>query len=93
MVRWFAFVENLLRERQIINFSILGEFTMNTSTQPLIIERGDFIELLTAEFTCAKGFGVYAFLSYNDIDALYHRFLRESIAPTVFVRLFVKRFG
>ena len=50
---------------------------MNTSTL-LAIGRGDFIELLAAEFTCAKGFGVYAFLSYSDIDALYHRFLGES---------------
>ncbi|MCF7988689.1 MAG: hypothetical protein K9L60_14145 [Methylovulum sp.] len=66
---------------------------MNTSTQSLVMGRGDFIELLTAEFTCAKGFGVYAFLSYSDIDALYHRFLGEAVSPTVFVRLFVKRFG
>ncbi len=69
-----------------------GVFIMNTSTL-LAIGRGDFIELLAAEFTCAKGFGVYAFLSYSDIDALYHRFLGERIPATVFIRLFVKRFG
>lgn len=62
-------------------------------TSSLAIDREVFIDLLAAEFTCAKGFGVYAFLSYSDIDALYHRFLGETVSATVFVRLFVKRFG
>lgn len=68
---------------------------MNTSTPSysVRVERADFIEILTAEFTCAKGFGVYAFLAYSDIEALYNRFLGESVPATVFVRLFVKRFG
>lgn len=65
---------------------------MNTST-PLTIDRGDFIELLAAEFTCAKGFGVYAFLNYSDIEALYNRFLGEAMPATAFIRLFVRHFG
>ncbi|MDO9105776.1 MAG: hypothetical protein Q7U57_12555 [Methylovulum sp.] len=57
------------------------------------IEKTDFTEILSAEFTCAKGFGVYAFMSHNDIEALYHRFLGDTVSATLFVRIFVKRFG
>ena len=64
-----------------------------TESQVTGLERFEFIELLSAEFKCAKGFGVYAFLSYPDIETLYHRFLNEHLPATVFVRLFVKRFG
>lgn len=64
-----------------------------TSIQRLgTVEKTDFIEILSAEFTCAKGFGVYAFLTWSDIERLYHRFLNETIPATVFVRLYVKRF-
>ena len=67
---------------------------MNTSTQTpsLSVERTDFTEILSAEFTCAKGFGVYAFLSCHDIETLYNRFLGDAVPATVFVRLFVKRY-
>lgn len=54
--------------------------------------RSDFIELLSAEFTCAKGYGVHAFLSYHDIDTLYHVFLDGEAPATAFVRQFVRRF-
>ena len=50
---------------------------MNTPslfTSSLAIDREVFIDLLAAEFTCAKGFWVYAFLSYSDIDALLSSF-------------------
>ncbi|TAL51601.1 MAG: hypothetical protein EPN89_03155 [Methylovulum sp.] len=68
---------------------------MNTSTPTTlpVVERTDFIEILSAEFTCAKGFGVYAFLSFNDIEKLYNRFLGDTVPATVFVRIFVKRFS
>ena len=64
-----------------------------THPHPAGLERADFIDLLSAEFTYAKGFGVYAYLTYHDIDTAYHRFLGDGLPPTVFVRLFVKRFG
>jgi len=64
----------------------------STQTKSLIVERTDFIEILSAEFTCAKGFGVYAFLSFNDIENLYNRFLGDTVPATVFVRVFVKRY-
>lgn len=72
----------------------LGVLKMNnpTQTDSLIIERTDFIEILSAEFTGAKGYGVYAFLSFNDIERLYHRFLGDTVPAAVFVRIFVKRF-
>lgn len=66
---------------------------MNIQTQISSLERTDFIEILSAEFTCAKGFGVYAFLSCNDIEKLYHRFLGDTVPATVFVRVFVKKFN
>lgn len=67
---------------------------MNTSmkTQSLILERTDFIELLSAEFSFAKGVGVYAFLSFSDIEKLYNQFLGDTVPVTIFVRVFVKRF-
>lgn len=68
---------------------------MKTSSQSYQPGLGlvEFIELLSAEFTCAKGFGVYAFLSFRDIETLYRRFLNDMVPATVFVRVYVKRFG
>ncbi len=66
---------------------------MNKSSQPAIIDKESFIALLSAEFTSARGYGAYAFLNYNDIEALYHNFLDETVSPTIYVRIFVKRFN
>ncbi len=66
---------------------------MNTSLHRAGIDQESFIELLSAEFTSARGYGAYAFLSYNDIEKLYHHFLDDTVSPTIFVRIFVKRFS
>ncbi len=66
---------------------------MIKSLQPKTIDQASFVELLSAEFVSAKGYGVHAFLAYNDIEALYRHFLNETLSPTIFVRIFVKRFS
>lgn len=66
--------------------------SMSMKAQSLILERTDFIELLSAEFSSAKGVGVYAFLSFSDIEKLYNQFLGDTMPASVFIRIFVKRF-
>ena len=73
------------------NVTHLLETVMNTLKSTM--ERAEFIDLLSAEFTHTKGFGVYAFLSFNEIESAYHRFLNSPERPSVFVRLFVKSLG
>lgn len=62
-----------------------------TQTNPTI-GRSDFIEILSDEFTGAKGFGVFAYLSFRDIDNLYNLFLANSVSARAFIRGFVRNF-
>ncbi len=67
---------------------------MNTSTQPNSnpITKSDFIDLLSGEFTGKKGFGVYAFLSFKDIENLYDNFLGDNMSARVFIKVYVRNF-
>ncbi len=67
---------------------------MNTIAQPntSIIEKADFIDILSGEFTVTKGFGVYAFLSFRDIENLYNDFQHKTVPAKVFIKFFVRHF-
>ncbi len=67
---------------------------MNTITHnpSSIAERANFIDILSDEFTGKKGFGVYAFLSVNDIENLYRHFLGKHMPARDFSRAFVRNF-
>lgn len=60
------------------------------NTLKTTMDRAEFIELLSAEFTHTKGYGVYAFLSFSEIENAYHHYLNSPERPNVFVRLYVK---
>ena len=63
-----------------------------TNTQTPNINIADFIDILSDEFTGIKGFGVYAFLSFRDIENLYSIFLVKKVPARTFSRIFVKNF-
>ena len=67
---------------------------MNAITQknPSTLERSDFVDLLSGEFAATKGFGVYAFLSFKDIENLYNDFLDNSMPARVFIKIFLRNF-
>lgn len=66
---------------------------MNNSKQPVKINQANFIEILSAEFISARGYGAYAFLTSYDIESLYQNFRNDTVSPTVFVRIFVNHFS
>jgi hypothetical protein len=67
---------------------------MNTITQanPAWIERSDFIEILSDEFTGEKGFGAYAYLTFQEIEHLYSSFLNNTVPARAFIRVFVRNY-
>lgn len=67
---------------------------MNTvaQTNPSMIEKAEFVDILSGEFTVSKGFGVYAFLSFRDIDDLYNDFQHKAVSAKVFIKFFVRNF-
>ncbi len=62
--------------------------TDNTSS----MARADFIDILNDEFTTMQGFGIFAFLSFHDIDALYNSFLDSAKPAKTVVKKFVKSY-
>jgi hypothetical protein len=64
---------------------------MNTIYQPLNhLEQTEFADLLSGEFLINKGFGVYAFLTYEEIEDLYLQFLNKAVSAKTFVKNFVR---
>lgn len=59
---------------------------------PTVMERSEFIESLNDEFTSKQGFGIYAFLSFSEIDDLYHLAIVSTEAPKVAIKMFVKHY-
>ncbi|MDO8845192.1 MAG: hypothetical protein Q7U98_19040 [Methylicorpusculum sp.] len=65
------------------------------SQQPLTsfqVEWSDFIESLNAEFFSTKGYGVYAFLSFDHIKLLYDQLLGNPVPVKAFIKVFVRNF-
>lgn len=66
--------------------------TAIAQNNPARIERSDFIEILSDEFTGEKGFGAYAYLTFQEIEHLYNLFLNNSVPARLFIRLFVRNY-
>ncbi len=93
LLRFLAFTHDGISYASF-NKSEFWSMTMNTNTQPNAnsITKSDFIDLLSGEFTGKKGFGVYAFLSFKDIENLYANFLGDSMPASVFIKVYVRNF-
>ena len=63
-----------------------------TNTPISSINIAEFIDILSDEFTGIKGFGVYAFLSFRDIENLYSIFLVNKMPARAISRTFVKNY-
>lgn len=64
----------------------------STTQQATVMERTEFIESLNDEFTSKQGFGIYAFLSFSEIDDLYHVAIVNSQPPKVVIKMFVRHY-
>ncbi len=60
--------------------------------QPTVMERTEFIESLNDEFTSKQGFGIFAFLSFSEIDELYHVALANNQPAKVTIKMFVRQY-
>lgn len=75
--------KNWVAEAKVIS----GNGSKNNHKQVPISE---FINELVEEFFCATGYGVYAHLSYSEINQLYNEFLEEPITVRDFAIRYIE---
>ena len=56
------------------------------------IERIDFIDRLHEQFLAATGYGAYAFLSSQQILALFNHYPKQQLQEQEFIKQIVKKF-
>lgn len=52
-----------------------------------------FIEILSDEFTAKTGFGVYAHITFSDIDHAYQQYQQRNAPMRLFAREYVRSYS
>ena len=55
-----------------------------------INDRFSFIQILSEQFVAMTGYGVYVYLSPDDVETLFNRYQNENSPIRIFVRCCVK---